>query len=417
MEDSIKKKDEEVINALDGERNRAATTSQDKKEWADLRLNLEDQLAQAESRNSSMQQEMDRLQDDHARETRDLQSRLDDMERNSGSMRGGGGDLETENEELRHSLQRQQRVTEEVRSEAQEFLREMRTLSDQSHARYEKQVELERNVESLEQEVKEWRNRYARTKTQLRSLRSSSLGLSEDSEGARLIREKGFGDDNGLIKDVHVTKYQIAIDELLQCARKDSPEKAIDAMKAVVVSVRRITRDADNLPRHDDQQAQQQGKLRARVSATANNLITATKNFASGAGISPVSLVDAAASHLTVAIVELLRVCKIRPTPAGELEDDDDGSVTPVDSASLFSPRSTQHTEPVQDSLPAPPAFQGLGGMRASAESSAYSPISSPRESMNPYGRNGTNGMANGMTNGYGHGEGGHDDYKVYSGY
>ncbi|KAJ6783924.1 hypothetical protein PWT90_11040 [Aphanocladium album] len=380
--------------------------SQEKQQWAD-------KLAEAESRNSSMQQELERIKDNHDRETRDLQSRLAEMERNSGSMRGGG-DLEAENEELRHSLQRQQRVTEEVRHEAQEFLREMRTLSEQSHARYEKQVELERNVEALEGEVKEWRNRYARTKTQLRSLRSSSMGLSEDAEGARMIREKGFGDDNGLVKDVHVTRYQIAIDELLQSARRDNPEKTIDAMKSVVVSVRRITRDADGVARHDDQMAQQQGKLKARVSATANNLITATKNFASGAGISPVSLVDAAASHLTVAIVELLRVCKIRPTPAGELEDDDDGSITPVDSQSFFSPRSTSHAGSAQNSLPAPPAFQGLGGMRASAESSAYSPISSPRESMDPYGRNGTNGM----TNGYGHKSNGHDDgYNMYDGY
>ncbi|OAA59343.1 hypothetical protein ISF_06278 [Cordyceps fumosorosea ARSEF 2679] len=379
---------------------------QEKQEWAD-------KLAEAETRNHSMKQELGRLQDSHARETRDLQSRLEDMERNSGSIRGGG-DLEIENEELRNSLDRQQRVTEEVRQEAQEFLREMRTLSEQSQARYEKQVELERNVESLEAEVKEWRNRYARTKTQLRSLRSSSLGLTDDSEGARLIRENGFGDDNGLVKDVNVTKYQISVDELLQSARRDNPEKTIDAMKAVVVSVRRITRDADGVARHDEQLVQQQAKLKARVSATANNLITATKNFASGAGISPVSLVDAAASHLTAAIVELLRVCKIRPTPAGELEDDDDGSITPVDSASFFSPRSTLHTGSSQNSLPAPPPFQGLGGIRASAESSAYSPINSPRESIDPYGRNG----ANGMTNGYGRASNGRDDgYKTYDGY
>lgn len=412
MEESIKKKDDEVMNALDDERSRAAATSQEKKEWAELRLTLESKLADAENRNSSMKQELEQLQDNHHRETQDLQSRLDEMERNSGRMRGGG-ELEMENEELRNSLQRQQRVTEEVRQEAQEFLREMRTLSEQSHARYEKQVELERHVEQLEQQVNDWRNRYARTKTQLRSLRSSSLGLSENSESSRLIREGGFADDDGLIKDVHVTKFQMAIDELLQSARKDDPEKTIDAMKTVVVCVRRITRDADGIARHDDQAVQQQAKLKARVSATANNLITATKNFASGAGISPVSLVDAAASHLSAAIVELLRVCKIRPTPAGELEDDDDGSVTPVDSASFFSPRTTSQAESAQDTLPAPPAFKGLGGMRASAESSAYSPISSPRESMDPYGRNGTNGM----TNGYGHTGGNHTDYKVYSGY
>ena len=43
-------------------------------------------------------------------------------------------------------------------------------------------------------------------------------------------------------------------------------------------------------------------------------------------GIAPVSLVDAAASHLTGAVVELIKVVKIRPTPAGELEVADDFS-------------------------------------------------------------------------------------------
>lgn len=410
----MKKKDDEVNIALDGERSRATAANMEKKEWADLRIGLEDKLAEAQNLNASMKQELDRIKDDHHRETRELQTRLQDLERDSGSM-DGGGDLQSENEQLRNSLHQQQRVTEEVRSEAQEFLREMRMLSDQSHSRYEKQVELERTVEQLEDEVRDWRNRYARTKTQLRSLRSSSLGLSADQDAARLVREKGFTDERGLVKDVHVTKFQIAIDELLQTARKDDPEKATDAMKAVVVTVRRITRDVDDATRHDNDFAQQLGRMKARVSSTANNLITATKHFSSGAGISPVSLVDAAASHLTIAIVELLRMAKIRATPAGELEDDDDGSVTPVDSGSFFSPRSTTQASSAQDSLPAPPAFQGLGGMRASAESSTYSPVSSPRESMDPYARNG----ANGMTNGYGHRHDHHDsrtsDYKVHS--
>lgn len=412
----MKKKDDEMNMALDGERARSTAANLEKKEWADLRLGLEDKLAEAQSLNSSMKQELDRIKDDHHRETRELQTKLQDLERSSGSMHSSG-DLQSENDELRHSLHQQQQVTEEVRSEAQEFLREMRMLSDQSHSRYEKQVELEKTVENLEDEVKQWRNRYARTETQLRSLRASSLGLSADQEAARLVREKGFTDERGLVKDVHVTKFQIAVDELLQTARKEDPEKATEAMKAVVVTVRRITRDVDDATRSDDEFAHQLGRSKAKVSSTANHLITATKHFSSGAGISPVSLVDAAASHLTVAIVELLRIAKIRPTPAGELEDDDDGSVTPVDSASFFSPRSTTQASSTQNSLPAPPAFQGLAGIRASAESSTYSPVSSPRESMGPYSQNGVNGM----TNGYGrqHHDSRTSDYKVhtYGGY
>lgn len=388
MEVMMKEKDDEISRSSGGE-----------KEWADIRLGLEDKLAEAQSLNATMKQELERVRDDH-----------DQLRSQVSSSGGADTQLQRENDDLRHSLQQQKQVTEEVRQEAQEFLKEMRMISQQSATTYEKQVDLERNVEQLENEVREWRNRYARTKTQLRSLKASSMGLAVDQD-ISLLRNKGFLDNAGLVKDVHVTKYQIAIDELLQCARRDSADKVTDAMKSVVFSVRRITKDVEQSKAPNDEEAQRQAKLKGRVSSTANNLITAAKNFAAGAGLSPVSILDAAASHLTVALVEFLRVAKIRTTPAEELEDNDDGTVTPVESAGFFSPHSDGQRSANQDSLPPPPAFQGLGA-RASAQSSAYSPINSPRDSMDPYTTNGTNGM----TNGYGHGNSG--DYKVsYGGY
>jgi hypothetical protein len=63
------------------------------------------------------------------------------------------------------------------------------------------------------------------------------------------------------------------------------------------------------------------GKLKARVTGTANSLITATKQHASASGLSPVALLDAAASNLTASIVELIKAVGIKPTPKVELED------------------------------------------------------------------------------------------------
>jgi hypothetical protein len=359
----------------------------EKKEWSDLRLDLENKLAEAQDLNQSMRDELDRM-------------RTDQEQQASAHSESA---VQQENDELRESLRQQEQVTEEVRREAQEFLQEMRALSQQSAATYDKQLELERTIEELEREVREWRNRYARSKTQHGGMRASTHGMPLEYDAGKHVRDKGFIDDGGAIKDVHVTKFQISIDELLQTARTEAPEKVVDSMKRVVVNVRRITRDLDESTPHEDQVIQQQGKLKARVSSTANGLITASKNFAAGAGLSPVSLLDAAASHLTAALVELFRVVKIRPTPPGEIEDEDDGTVTPVDSASFFSPRSTAPAS-AQGSLPPPPPFQGLGGAgaRASAESSAYSPISSPRESVDPYPGSGMNGL-NSIVNGGGY--------------
>lgn len=426
LEDVIKKKDDEIADLLDGERSRASAANVDKKnwdderrKWDDERRRLENQIADAQDLADSVRNELERTKDDHEDEIRSLREELEQARQASASnsARSNGpanSELERENENLRISLEEQQQVTDEVRREAQEFLREMRMLSQQSGGAWEKQAELEKTIESLEHEVRDWRNRYARTKTQLRNMRASSLGLTIDQDAGKYVREKGFTQENGLVKDVNVTKFQIAIDELLQRARADNPERVIDSMKAVVVSVRRITKDIDESAPNNDEVLQQRTKLKSRVSSTANNLITASKNFAAAAGISPVSLLDAAASHLVAAVVELLRTVKIRSTPAGELDDDDDGTITPVDSTGFFSPRSNAQSQVssatlVQETLPPPPSFQGLGNLsRASVDSSAYSPVSSPRESFSTKqpmtrGRGLSNATPNG-NNGMGYG-------------
>ncbi|KAL6829525.1 hypothetical protein J3E69DRAFT_240574 [Trichoderma sp. SZMC 28015] len=399
MEEEIKKKEEEMNNLRDNHQSQAAAKDEEKQELADARSDLEGKLTEAEKLSISLKQELERMREEHEQETKQLREQV----RQSVSMMSSTSvneDLQRENDELRHSLQQQQQVTEEVRAEAQEFLREMRQLSQQSGSTYEKQAALEKTIEQLENEVRDWRERYAKTKTQIRSLRGSSAGFSVDGDSIKLPSDNTLLDENGRVRDVHVTKYQMAIDELLQKVRDDHPENVIDAMKGVVVSVRRITRDLDeSAPRGNEAAQQQQGKLRARISATANHLITVSKSFAASSGITPISLVDAAASHLTVAIVEILRTAKIRPTPTEELEDEEDGNATPIDSSGFFSPRSVARGSTTHEGLPPAPAFKNLANIRASIESSAYSPVNSPRTSMDAY--------ANGAPNG--HGEEHHD--------
>lgn len=389
----MKKKDDE----LESERSKASNADAAQKEWDSLRQDLESRLNDAQNLNESLKDELSKARDDQEEESSQLRDQLAILQQQQQQQQSNSGqadaELEEENRNLRESLMEQRETTEQVRREGQQMLREMKFLSDQSTATYEKQLELERTVEQLENDVREWKNLYARTKTQLRDMRASSTGLQIEQGPGNLIHERGFVDDNGVVKDLHVTKFQIAIDELVQRARQEDPDRVIDAMKSVVVSVRRITRDVDESTSSDDLFAQQKPKLKAKVSSAANHLITASKNFVVGAGLSPVSLLDAAASHLTSSVVELLRSAKIRPTPAEQL-DDDDGSATPVESAGFLSPQiPAQAVNGQGNDLPPPPPFQGLGGFRASADSSAYSPINSPRESVEPSSMRGTSGM------------------------
>ncbi|KAJ8066435.1 hypothetical protein OCU04_005496 [Sclerotinia nivalis] len=333
MEDDLKRKDDELNIVMDQQRGRDVAVDTDKKEWDEVRMDLENKLADAQNLNDALQSELDRVRESQASLDRELKSQIEELQIALVDAGKGGGsgdaDLERENEELRAELREQQEITEDVRSEAQEFLREMRVLSERSTASYNREEQLEIMVNKLEDEVKEWRNRYAKTKTQLRSLKASSIGLSIQ-DAAKYAKDNGFTAENGLVKDVHVTKFQLSIDELLQTARSSDPERVIGSMKNVVMTVRQIAQDIDEAPSNNEELAQKQARLKSRLSATANNLITASKNFVGAKGLSPVSLLDAAASHLTTAVVELVRTVKIKPTPAGELEDNDDGNIAPV---------------------------------------------------------------------------------------
>jgi hypothetical protein len=244
-------------------------------------------------------------------------------------------------EDLERELTDQQHVTEEVRQQASAFLQEMKELSVRSDQALHKEERLQSQVSTLEDEVREWKSRYAVTKTKLRTIRASSVGLGmamHSPDMANVAKDRNFGSPDGLVKDIHVTKFQLSIDEYLQVARREEPQALLESMKNVFVCVKNITSDISANSNVSSPQSKngsvytdtdsvtpdkQQAKLKAQVSATTNNLITASKNHASSAGVSPISLVDAAASHLSTAVVELVKSVKIRPTPPEELEEEE----------------------------------------------------------------------------------------------
>lgn len=68
--------------------------------------------------------------------------------------------------------------------------------------------------------------------------------------------------------------------------------------------------------------------LESKMNATLSNLLTATKNHATSFGVLPVSLVDAAASHLSSAVVDIIRILRIKRT-GGNLKESN-GDIRPV---------------------------------------------------------------------------------------
>lgn len=344
--------------------------SQSSAEQRELQQDLEEKLRGAEDLNRTMQAELDRIHQDQASVERDLRAELSAAKQAGGSSQMPP-EVAHENEQLREQLREQQDIIEDVRKQARLYLDEMRSMADSGSGNFEREEKLQANVFRLEEELKEWKSKYVRTKTQLRSMRASSLGLSiSRTDMLQHARDGALYDEAGVVKDVHVTRFQISIDELLRVARQD-PAGVLEHMKTVVMAVRSITTDIEGTtPSLKDEEAmKKRTKMKSKVSATANNVITASKNYAAAGGLSPVSLLDAAASHLTAAVVDLVRTVKIKPTPPGELDDDDEVTLEPVQENGYFN---------IADSL-----------RRRSAVDSIYSAISTP-EDTNGAGRPGS---------------------------
>ena len=330
-----------------------------------LREELEQKHLDAQKLNDNLRQELDHLHREKSQDEREIRSQ---HERNLEDFRQQADDLhrqlethQAENEELRDQLQQgpqhttsdgeyerriellqqelsnQQKLTKEVREQATTLLHEMRDLSKQNDETIEQEEKLATQVSKLEKEIDAWRQRYARVKAQNKNLRAShmSLGLNSSFDAGSLMRKEGLMSENGIVKDVDVTRFQLSVDELLQVARQSNTDAMLDTVKNVAVCVQSITSSigTDGYPTPSpsplspdgghQQQTHSVSKMKARVTGTANSLITQTKLHASASGLSPVALLDAAASNLTAAVVELVKAVGIRPSMTSELQDDD----------------------------------------------------------------------------------------------
>ena len=307
-------------------------------------------------------------------------SRHDDLEREN-------QELQQDNQELQQELLEQQRVTDEVRREAAGFLEEMKTISDSSDKSWEREEGLVGQVRRLEEEVKEWKGRYSRTKTQLRSTETGSTNLSVQQPS--IGKDRSLLQSSGLIRDYHITNFQLAIDEVLRVAHSGESRAALDQVKSVVIAVKDICEDVSK------DSNEQPMKMRARVTATASNFITGTKNFAYSGGVSPVSLLDAAASHLSAAVVDLVHTVKMRPTSINELDNDDDDIAAQIDDIGNYYNGMNDRasvTESVYSSNTIPPPSQ-----KYQLPSTQYQ---MPLNTRKPVPNGLPNGVRNGLPNG-----------------
>ncbi|KAK0899063.1 component of the polarisome [Friedmanniomyces endolithicus] len=277
-------------------------------ESGELRQQLQTHQAESEELRQHVQT--------HQAEKEELRQQLHTAHQNQQPI-ANASDYERRIELLQEELILQERLTNEVRDEAMLYLHEMRGLSTQNDLAIEQEEGLAARVAQLERETEQWRLRYAKVKAQNKSLRASTFGLGgvHSSAGGLVHRDGSLLSDSGLVRDLDVTRFQLSIEELLHAARQPDTEPLRESVRNVAVCVQAITSAVGTTEGYPTPSPSPLG----HSLGTAKSLITAAKMHGASLGLSPVVLLDAAASNLTAAVVELVKVVGIRPSPGEEL--------------------------------------------------------------------------------------------------
>ncbi|KAI0833898.1 hypothetical protein BC628DRAFT_1414605 [Trametes gibbosa] len=269
---------------------------------------LEEVRRRAEEKSNSMlsmQQELETLREERTRE-KDMavrRQRQDDEEiqalRDQLEFGAGGGSPLI-------SPLRLSRVSQ-LRSDMEGLLTELSDLSRRNDELLASRDNDHATIRDLDIQVKDYKRTYEQAKTELRSVKAVPTTAKGGRSTARI---------RGLV-DIHVTAFVSSIDSLLTAVRSNAPTRVLQLMKNVVNTVTAVGEDVrafERRPQRDraevDLEALQ--SLRERLEATLSNLVTAAKTHVTSAGMSSVSLLDAATSHVSATVTDIGKTIHIR---------------------------------------------------------------------------------------------------------
>lgn len=176
-------------------------------------------------------------------------------------------------------------------------------------------------IRELDNQLREYKRKYEQAKTELRTVKATSQLFLQPP---KFDDQLPYSSDGGIL-DIHITAFQSSIDSLLTLGRSNAPTRVLQPMKTVVNAVTAIVDDVRAYERktqrdHTDVDVESLQALRERAEATLSNLAVASKTHATSSGMSPVSLLDAAASHVSVTITEMGKAVQIRRATKAEQE-------------------------------------------------------------------------------------------------
>ncbi|KAK7057473.1 hypothetical protein R3P38DRAFT_2841197 [Favolaschia claudopus] len=274
-----------------------------------------------ETRQREKERETRRAQDDED-EIRILRERCETLEEERENAPVGGADPE---------------IVDQLRNDMEGLLTELGDLSRRNDELMSARDADLIQIRELDNQMKEYKRKYEQAKTELRSVKSTSQLFLQ---APKMDDQMPISGDGGVL-DIHITSFLSGIDALLTAGRSNGPTRVLTPMKAVVNAVSSIVDDVrafEMRPTRErsDVDVDALAALRERAEATLSNLVAASKTHATSAGMSPVSLLDAAASHVAVTITEIARTVCIRKATRAELEAA--SSSSPSTATNGFSP-------------------------------------------------------------------------------
>ncbi|QRW12767.1 hypothetical protein RhiLY_11766 [Ceratobasidium sp. AG-Ba] len=275
-------------------------------------------------------------------------------------------------------------ATEQLRREMQtllEDLREMAASRDDLAAERDADTQ---TIRELSSQMQEYKRKYEAAKTELRGLKATSQLYVQQPANISKQDQLPISERGGIV-DTHITAFQSAMDTMLMAARSSAPSTALTAMKSVVTSVSAIGDDVESYMRRSPGDHEAASQLVERLRATLSNLVAAARTHAMSYGTSPVSLLDAAASHVSTTVTSLVREVLVRRDDGrknsqtgnvhwAHIEDELNGHGKRSDSSSMGSPSHPAIFDTPVDSAGSDEGWEELKPyLEAQSESIAFS--------------------------------------------
>jgi len=228
--------------------------------------------------------------------------------------------LEKERDFSRGS-ERDTQLVDQLRADLESLVTEVAELSNRNEELMAARDTDNNLIRELNNQQKEYKRKYEQAKTELRSIKATSQ-LYHNAPKLGNEDQLPVASSGGLL-DIHVTSFLSSIDMLLTAGRSATPTRVYAPMKAVINAVHSILEDVEKFearPRRDrmDVEVEDLAALRERTEMTLSNLVAAAKTHGSSLGMSPVSLLDAAASHVSSSITEIGKTIHVRKASKAE---------------------------------------------------------------------------------------------------